>query len=70
MSNLRRYGSNDPFEDLFRGFFVRPVGVGQNQETPEVRGTNGLSGYSLKDHLMNVKALKTMLSSKLSLMTI
>ena len=37
MSNLRRYGSNDPFEDLFRGFFVRPVGVGQNQETPEVR---------------------------------
>lgn len=34
MSNLKRY---DPFDDLFRGFFVRPVDFGQNQEAPAVR---------------------------------
>ena len=37
MSNLRRYGNPDPFDDLFRGFFVRPVDVGQGREAPEVR---------------------------------
>lgn len=34
MSNLRR---NDPFDDLFRGFFVRPMDFGANQEAPAVR---------------------------------
>lgn len=35
MSNLKRY---DPFDDLFRGFFVRPVDFGKGSpETPEVR---------------------------------
>jgi HSP20 family protein len=37
MSNLRRYSNYDPFDDLFRGFFVRPVDVGTNQEAPVVR---------------------------------
>lgn len=37
MSNLRRYGSYDPFDDLFRGFLVRPVDVSQGQEAPAVR---------------------------------
>lgn len=34
MSNLRRY---DPIDELFRGFFVRPVDFGQGREAPEVR---------------------------------
>ncbi len=34
MSTLRRY---DPLDDLFRGFFVRPVVGAPGQETPEVR---------------------------------
>ena len=34
MSNLKRY---DPFDELFRGFFVRPVDFGQGREAPEVR---------------------------------
>ncbi|MFY9329290.1 MAG: Hsp20/alpha crystallin family protein [Georgfuchsia sp.] len=34
MSNLKRY---DPFDDLFRGFFVRPVDFGQGHEAPEMR---------------------------------
>lgn len=34
MSNLKRY---DPFDELFRGFFVRPVDFGQGHEAPEVR---------------------------------
>ena len=37
MSNLRRYGNPDPFDDFFRGFFVRPVEAGQGREAPEVR---------------------------------
>ena len=35
MSTLVR--RNDPFDDLFRGFFVRPVEAGQTREAPEVR---------------------------------
>ncbi|CAG4884274.1 Heat-shock protein Hsp20 [Georgfuchsia toluolica] len=35
MSNLtKRY---DPFDELFRGFFVRPVDFGQGREAPELR---------------------------------
>ena len=34
MSTVARY---DPFEDLFRGFFVRPVEYGQNPDAPAVR---------------------------------
>lgn len=37
MSNLRRYGNTDPFDDLLRGFFVRPVSGSVGQEPPEVR---------------------------------
>ena len=35
MSTLVR--RNDPFDDLFRGFFVRPVEAGQSREAPEER---------------------------------
>ena len=34
MSTVARY---DPFEDLFRGFLVRPVEYGQNPDAPAVR---------------------------------
>ena len=34
MSNLKRY---DPFDELFRGFFVRPVEFDGAREAPEVR---------------------------------
>ena len=34
MNKLTRF---DPLDDLFRGFFVRPVDVGQSREAPEVR---------------------------------
>ncbi len=34
MSNIIRH---DPFEDLFRGFFVRPVEFGGNTEAPQMR---------------------------------
>jgi HSP20 family protein len=34
MSNLTRY---DPLDDLFRGFFVRPVDFGQMPEAPTVK---------------------------------
>jgi HSP20 family protein len=34
MSNIIR---RDPFEDLFRGFFVRPVEFGGNTEAPQMR---------------------------------
>ena len=34
MSNLTRY---DPLDDLFRGFFVRPVEVGGGGEGPEMK---------------------------------
>ena len=34
MSNIIR---RDPFEDLFRGFFVRPVEFGGNAEAPQMR---------------------------------
>jgi HSP20 family protein len=34
MSNLTRY---DPLDDLFRGFFVRPVDFGQMPEAPSVK---------------------------------
>ncbi|RLJ67783.1 Hsp20/alpha crystallin family protein [Sulfurisoma sediminicola] len=34
MSNLTRY---DPLDDLFRGFFVRPVDFGQAPEAPTVK---------------------------------
>jgi HSP20 family protein len=34
MSNITRY---DPLDDLFRGFFVRPVDFGQMPEAPSVR---------------------------------
>jgi len=34
MSNLSRY---DPLDDLFRGFFVRPVDFGQPPEAPSIK---------------------------------
>lgn len=34
MSNLTRY---DPLDDLFRGFFVRPVDIGQAPEAPTIK---------------------------------
>ena len=34
MSNVARY---DPFEDLFRGFFVRPVEFGQGSDAPAIK---------------------------------
>lgn len=34
MSNLTRY---DPLDDLFRGFFVRPVDFGQAPEAPSIK---------------------------------
>jgi HSP20 family protein len=34
MSNITRY---DPLDDLFRGFFVRPVDFGQMPEAPSVK---------------------------------
>jgi HSP20 family protein len=34
MSNLTRY---DPFDDLFRGFFVRPVEFGAGAEAPSIK---------------------------------
>ncbi|MCX7171172.1 MAG: Hsp20/alpha crystallin family protein [Proteobacteria bacterium] len=34
MSNLTRY---DPFDDLFRGFFVRPVEFGSQVEAPTIK---------------------------------
>jgi HSP20 family protein len=34
MSNLTRH---DPLDDLFRGFFIRPVDFGQMPEAPSVR---------------------------------
>ncbi|MCX7178140.1 MAG: Hsp20/alpha crystallin family protein [Proteobacteria bacterium] len=34
MSNLTRY---DPFDDLFRGFFVRPVEYGTSAEAPTIK---------------------------------
>ena len=34
MNNLTRY---DPLDDLFRGFFVRPVEYGAGAETPSVK---------------------------------
>lgn len=34
MSNIKRY---DPFDDLFRGFFVRPVDIGNTSQTPSIK---------------------------------
>lgn len=34
MSNLTRY---DPLDDIFRGFFVRPVDFGQPAEAPSIK---------------------------------
>lgn len=34
MNNLTRY---DPFDDLFRGFFVRPVEMGSTTDAPTVK---------------------------------
>ena len=34
MNNLTRY---DPFDDLFRGFFVRPVEMGAPAEAPTIK---------------------------------
>jgi len=34
MNNLTRY---DPFDDLFRGFFVRPVEMGPTPGTPTIK---------------------------------
>jgi len=34
MSNLTRY---DPFDDFFRGFFVRPVEFGTSAEAPAIK---------------------------------
>ena len=37
MSNLRRYRNYDPFDNLLRGLFVRPVDIGTDHEPPAVR---------------------------------
>jgi HSP20 family protein len=34
MNELRRY---DPFDDFFRGFFVRPVEMGKGVEAPDMK---------------------------------
>lgn len=34
MANVTRF---DPFDDLFRGFFVRPVGLGSEQQSPSIK---------------------------------
>ena len=34
MTNVTRY---DPFDDLFRGFFVRPVEFGTPMEAPTIK---------------------------------
>lgn len=34
MNNLLRY---DPFEDFFRGYLVRPMGVGMQAEAPAIK---------------------------------
>jgi len=34
MSTLTRY---DPFDDLFRGFFVRPIDMGKGMEAPDIK---------------------------------
>lgn len=34
MSNLTRY---DPFEDFFRGYFVRPLEIGTQAEVPTIK---------------------------------
>ncbi len=34
MSNLTRY---DPFDDLFKGFFVRPIGFGSPVDAPAIK---------------------------------
>jgi len=34
MSALTRY---DPFDDLFRGFFVRPIDMGKGMEAPDIK---------------------------------
>ena len=34
MANLTRY---DPFDDFFRGFFVRPVEFGSGTEAPQIK---------------------------------
>ncbi|HTJ96216.1 MAG TPA: Hsp20 family protein [Rhodocyclaceae bacterium] len=38
MSSLTRaFTRNDPLDDFFRGFFVRPVELGSNADTPSIK---------------------------------
>jgi HSP20 family protein len=49
MANLVRSGS-DPFDDFFRGFFVRPVEFGNQAETPSIRIDVKEQGDAYKVH--------------------
>jgi len=53
MSNVVR---RDPFEDLFRGFFVRPVEFGSQGEAPQMRVDvkENPEGYTLHAELPGV----------------
>ena len=37
MSNLTRFERHDPLDELFRGFFVRPVDLGAAAEAPSLK---------------------------------
>ena len=58
-SNLTRRSptSLDPFDDLFRGFFVRPVEFGDTPQTPSIRMDvkEDANGYQVHAELPGVK---------------
>lgn len=49
--------SKDPFEDLFRGFFVRPVGFEQAADAPTIKVDvkENAEGYSVHAELPGVR---------------
>lgn len=47
MANIVR---SDPFEDLFRGFFVRPIDYGMLTDTPAMKVDISESGEAFKVH--------------------
>ncbi len=49
MANIVRTGS-DPFDDFFRGFFVRPVDFGGSVETPSIKVDVKEQGEAYKVH--------------------
>ena len=56
MANIVRSGS-DPFDDLFRGFFVRPVEFGGQAELPPVKidVTEEVEGYRVHADLPGIR---------------